>query len=127
VTALERVAAQVDMPAHQLRTILVNRGYIDAADGLWSEQALSDLVVRYLFPERAARTAPPAAPAPAPRRRMDPALAHRMVEEGAARHRARILAERVVREVIAERLRTPTLSETCPECSATQRCWEHER
>jgi hypothetical protein len=60
-------------------------------------------------------------------RRMDPATAHRLFEEGAARHRARLLAERVVREVIAERLRTPTLSETCPKCSATQRCWEHER
>jgi hypothetical protein len=58
---------------------------------------------------------------------MTPEEAHQLVEEGAARHRARMLAEQVTREVIAERVRVPPLSERCPKCSATRRCWEHER
>jgi hypothetical protein len=50
-----------------------------------------------------------------------------VLEEGAARHRARLLAEQVTRQVIAERLRTPTLREVCPKCSVGRACWEHER
>ncbi|HEY3035414.1 MAG TPA: hypothetical protein VGJ54_12275 [Streptosporangiaceae bacterium] len=72
-----------------------------------------------------ARPTVPLAPAsPATTGRSNPTGS--VLEEGAARHRARLLAEQVARQVIAARLRTPTLREVCPKCSVGRACWEHE-
>ncbi len=103
-------------------------GYHDTLDRL-SDEALAGRVASFAETTTGsaslALACPTPPPPPATGRRMDPATAHRMVEEGAARHRARLLAEQVAREVIAERLRTPRLSEVCPKCTTQTRCWEH--
>jgi hypothetical protein len=60
-------------------------------------------------------------------RRMDPATAHRMVAEGAQRHRDRMLLERVVGQVVREAARAARSQwEHCYQCTPRIPCHKHE-
>lgn len=63
----------------------------------------------------------------APRRRMDPETAHRMVEEGAQRHRDRLAVERVVEQVLRRAARQARSQHPyCLQCTPRIPCYRHE-
>jgi hypothetical protein len=130
MSVLEQVAAQLGMDPRRLVELLLHHRYDRAAAGHWDYFMTLNTTKQLLKAEQqhsgqaTAKATLGRGLAPQP---MTPELAARMVEEGAQRHRDRMLLERVARQVIREAARQGRSQwRTCTYCTPRVPCYRHE-